>query len=29
LRREGHKVVQKGKRFVVPDYQQALFTRLR
>jgi hypothetical protein len=29
LRREGHKVVQKGKRFVVPNYQQALFTRLR
>jgi len=29
LRREGHKVVQKGKRFVVPDYQLALFTRLR
>ena len=29
LRREGHKVVQKGKRFVVPDYQQALFTGLR
>jgi hypothetical protein len=28
LRREGHKVVRKGKRVVVPDYQQALFRRL-
>src|SRR5438094_5226163 len=26
LRSEGHRVVQKGKRFLVPDYQQALFT---
>jgi alkylated DNA nucleotide flippase Atl1 len=26
LRAEGHKIVQKGKRFFVPDYQQALFT---
>jgi hypothetical protein len=29
LRREGHKIVRKGKRVVVPDYQAALFTRLR
>ncbi|MGA3284610.1 MAG: hypothetical protein ABSD57_09160 [Verrucomicrobiota bacterium] len=26
---EGHKIVQKGKRFFVPDYQRALFTKLR
>src|SRR5258708_6173012 len=25
LRAEGHKVVQKGKRFLVPDYQKVLF----
>ena len=29
LRKEGHKVLQKGKRFIVPDYQQALYTGLR
>ena len=28
LRAEGHQVAQKGKRFFVPDYQQALFTKL-
>ncbi|MGA2242881.1 MAG: hypothetical protein ABSH11_12720 [Verrucomicrobiota bacterium] len=26
---EGHKVAQKGKRFFVPDYQRALFNKLR
>jgi hypothetical protein len=26
---EGHKIVPKGKRFFVPDYQRALFTKLR
>ena len=29
LRREGHKVVQKGKRCLVPDYQRVLFKGLR
>lgn len=29
LRAEGHAVIQKGKRFVVPDYQRALVTGLR
>src|SRR5256885_529777 len=29
LRKEGHKVLQKGKRFIVPDYQQALYIGLR
>ena len=29
LRAEGHKVIQKGKRLVIPEYQKALFTRLR
>jgi alkylated DNA nucleotide flippase Atl1 len=29
LRAEGHKIVQKGKRFFMPDYQRALFTKLR
>ena len=29
LRAEGHRIVQKGKRFFVPDYQQALFSKLR
>jgi hypothetical protein len=29
LRAEGHKIVQKGKRFFAPDYQRALFTKLR
>ena len=28
LRAEGHEVVQKGKRWVVPDYQRALFAGL-
>jgi hypothetical protein len=28
LRREGHKVLRKGKRFFVPEYQHALFTAL-
>jgi hypothetical protein len=28
LRVEGHKVIHKGKRFVVPDYEKTLFTRL-
>ena len=28
LRAEGHKVIQKGKRFVVTGYEKALFTRL-
>jgi hypothetical protein len=28
LRAEGHRVIQKGKRFFVPDYQQALFKSL-
>lgn len=28
LRAEGHEVVQKGKRWVVPEYQKALFTGL-
>jgi hypothetical protein len=27
LRAEGHKIVHKGKRFVVADYQKALFKR--
>lgn len=29
LKAEGHKVVHKGKRFFVPDYQRALFAGLR
>jgi len=29
LHAEGHKVVQKGKRFFVPAYQQVLFNKLR
>src|ERR1022692_5006892 len=29
LRAEGHAVIQKGKRFLVPDYQRALVTGLR
>jgi hypothetical protein len=29
LRAEGHEVIQKGKRFLVPDYQRALFARLQ
>jgi hypothetical protein len=29
LRAEGHKVIQKGKRVVVTDYEKALFTGLR
>jgi hypothetical protein len=29
LRAEGHQIVQKGKRFLVPDYQRALLTKLR
>jgi hypothetical protein len=29
LRAEGHTVIQKGKRFLVPDYQRALVTGLR
>ncbi len=29
LRAEGHDVFQKGKRFFLPDYQRALFTKLR
>jgi hypothetical protein len=29
LRKEGHKVLQKGKRYIVPEYQHALYTRLR
>ena len=29
LRREGHKIVKKGTRFFVPDYQHALFKRLQ
>jgi alkylated DNA nucleotide flippase Atl1 len=29
LRTEGHKIVSKGKRLVVADYEEALFTRLR
>jgi hypothetical protein len=29
LRKEGHKLTQRGKRCFVADYQQALFTRLR
>jgi len=29
LRAEGHKVVQRGKRFFVSDYQRVLFTKLR
>jgi alkylated DNA nucleotide flippase Atl1 len=28
LRAEGHKIVQKGKRFFIPDYQRALFAKL-
>ena len=29
LRVEGHKIVQKGKRYFVPDYQRVLFAKLR
>src|SRR2546422_3731739 len=29
LRAEGHKVIQKGKRFIVPDYERTMFTSLR
>jgi hypothetical protein len=29
LRAEGHTIIQKGKRFLVPDYQRALVTGLR